>query len=445
LALAREQQKQNETLLDFVPRTTPAFMRPTHLAPIADILQDVEHRSVRAAVSAPPRHSKTELLLHFIAWYLSKHPEKTIGYASHSAALALSKSRLAREYARRSGVVIKNDTDAVSEWRTTAGGGCLANGVFSSWTGFGVNCLLLDDPYSDRSEADSPLIRSRVRDWYQSVASTRIEPGGSIIVTHTRWHENDLVGWLTEESEERDVYQKINLPALDDNGLALWPERWSVQALKEKRAAVGPFEWSSLYLGSPVARGGEVFRGSPARYEVPSLADSRLIISIDPAGTEGTSSDFTACVVIAVRGYGAEMVADVLEVDRFKLEAAAAAPRLAALRRKYAGASVFIEASRDGKQIVRTLKTIDPTLHFTEVAPFSSKLARSGPAAGAWAEGRIRLPLKAPWLEDFLYEIQRFTGVGDAKDDQVDSLSQAWNEATKTSVFKLSRIRSSRY
>jgi len=305
-------------LLDFIPSLTKHYQRPSHLAPIASLLEATEVGPVRAAVSAPPRHSKTEMLLHFIAWLLARNPMLTVGYASHSAALALSKSRVAREYAKMAGVELKKDTDAVSEWRTKQGGGCLAAGVLGSWTGFGVNVFIIDDPYEGRAAADSPLIRGRVQDWYQSVCSTRIEPGGSAVLSSVRWHERDLVGWVTTESEERSEYVTVNLPALDGEGHALWPERWPAEELLKKKAAVGPFEWASLYLGSPVPRGGEVFKGPPTVYLEPDLDGSRILIGIDPAGTEGTASDYTAAVVLAVKGYSVTISADVLEVDRFR-------------------------------------------------------------------------------------------------------------------------------
>jgi hypothetical protein len=88
-------------LLEFIPAVTPHYEAPRHLAPIVEHLEAVEGGPVRLACNAPPRHAKTDTLLHAVAWWLVRHPDWTIGYASHSAALALSKSRLAREYARR--------------------------------------------------------------------------------------------------------------------------------------------------------------------------------------------------------------------------------------------------------------------------------------------------------------------------------------------------------
>jgi predicted phage terminase large subunit-like protein len=47
----------------------------------------------------------------------------------------------------------------------------------------------------------------------------------------------------------------------------------------------------------------------------------------------------------------------------------------------------------------------------------------------AWAnlaeEGRVYL-VQGPWIDDFLDEVCRFTGRGDAHDDQVDAVSLAF-------------------
>jgi predicted phage terminase large subunit-like protein len=426
-------ERRAEALLDFVPRISPGYMRPTHLAPIAAALQSAEHGAARRILNAPPRHAKTELLLHFVAWFVRRNPRKTVGYVTYSGDLAHSKSRLARDYARRAGVVIRDDADTMHEWRTPEGGGCLAAGAQGSWTGQGVDVLLIDDPYKDRRDAESPLIRARVVQFYQSVANTRIEPGGSIFVTHTRWHERDLSGWIKAESEDgADYGDPINLPALDAAGVALWPARWSADDLEKKRRGVGPYDWAALYLGAPIPKGGQVFR-APTYYELNArgeadLAGARILIGCDPAGSEATDADYTAAVVLAVRGEDNERTADVLDVLRVHGETAKVAAELEATQRRWR-APLTIEATRDGKALHRALALINPRLVIEEAVPYASKFVRAQPAAGAWNEGRIRVPREAPWLDEFLYEFSRFTGLTDAHDDQVDALAYAWNAA----------------
>lgn len=249
-------------LLDFVPRISPRFKRPGHLAALADLITRAETEPVRVLVSVPPRHAKTETLLHSIAWLLARHPDWPIGYVSYAADIARSKSRTARDYAALAGVKLREDSAALHEWRTPAGGGLLAAGIGGPLTGHGLKMLIVDDPFKNRREADSVTIRNVVHQWFTSTAMTRVEPGGSVLVVHTRWHEDDLIGRLQGDEEVR--WDIVNFPALrldEETGdeVALWPERWSVPELRKRKSEVLPHDWESLYQGAPKPRQGIIF------------------------------------------------------------------------------------------------------------------------------------------------------------------------------------------
>lgn len=255
-------------LLDFVPKVTPLFTRPGHLVDLAALIESCEEHPIRACVSVPPRHSKTETVLHGIARYLRRHPDRTVAYVSYAADIARSKSRQARDYARAAGVQLRDDSAALHEWRTPQGGGLLATGIGGPLTGHGVSLLVVDDPFKNRSEADSPTVRESVYNWFTSTAMTRVEPGGSVLVVHTRWHPEDLIGRLLKETEVE--WQSLNLPAINAKGEALWPERWPLDALLQRKAEVGEHDWQSLYQGHPVAKAGRVFgEFDPVKHVMP--------------------------------------------------------------------------------------------------------------------------------------------------------------------------------
>jgi hypothetical protein len=256
-SLLRSADLSTLSLLDFVPKITPNFARPTHLADVAGMIESCECQPIRACVSVPPRHSKTETVLHGIARYLRKHPDRTVAYVSYAADIARSKSRQARDYARAAGVQLRDDSAALHEWRTPQGGGLLATGIGGPLTGHGVSLLVVDDPFKNRSEADSPTVREAVYNWFTSTAMTRVEPGGSVLVVHTRWHLEDLIGRLLRETEVE--WSPLNLPAINASGEALWPERWPLDALLQRKAEVGEHDWQSLYQGHPVAKAGRIY------------------------------------------------------------------------------------------------------------------------------------------------------------------------------------------
>ena len=246
------------SLYDFVPRVSPAFTAPRHLAPLVELFERVERGEVvRACISVPPRHGKTETVLHGIAWLLARHPEWPIAYASYGAAIARSKSRAVRDYARAAGVTLREDAAALSEWRTPQGGGLLATGVGGALTGFGAHVLVGDDLLKNRQDADSPQIREHHWGWVTSTAMTRVEPGGSVFFVGTRWHRDDPIGRMERDTDV--AWEVINLPALDVAERPLWEARWSRAALLSRRAEVGEHDWQSLYQGHPVARKGRIY------------------------------------------------------------------------------------------------------------------------------------------------------------------------------------------
>lgn len=396
-----------------------------HLAPIARLIERSLTEPVRGLISVPPRHGKTELIMHGLAWLLRAAPERTHAYVTYAAQVAYSKSRVVRDYARTLGVAIRPDAEALHEWRTPQRGGLLATGIGGPLTGHGVDgVLVVDDPIKNREEAESAIIRERNHGWFTSVATTRVEPRGSILVVHTRWHEDDTIGRLARE----EGWEYVNLRALSDDGAALW-SRWPVDELEKKRRAIGEYDWHSLYQGEPRPRGGALF-GDPARF-VPgaeSLIGWRLVIGVDPAASEATHADYTAIVVLAVRGAGAELVARVLEVVRVQEEIPAVCARLLQMQERW-GAPLVVEASGVGKAVPQMLRHVQPKLQLHEVTPRGDKFTRAQPLAAAWAQGRVLVPVAAPWLGDYLHEMQGFTGLGDRHDDQVDATAHAFSYA----------------
>ncbi len=50
------------------------------------------------------------------------------------------------------------------------------------------------DAKKSKEEADSPVARYRIWNWYRTVARTRLQPDAAIVLIMTRWHKDDLAG-----------------------------------------------------------------------------------------------------------------------------------------------------------------------------------------------------------------------------------------------------------
>ena len=99
-------------LLDFVPAASPRFARPNHLAPVAALIERSAREPVRAVISLPPRHGKTELVKHAIAWRLLPDPALRVIFASYAQRFAEKKSREVRSLFRRIGGPLAPDATA---------------------------------------------------------------------------------------------------------------------------------------------------------------------------------------------------------------------------------------------------------------------------------------------------------------------------------------------
>jgi len=426
-----------QSILDYIPRVSPIMpggittVAPNHLLALTEQIALAEYRPVRVCVSVPPRHSKTETVLHTIAWWLQRHPEHTIAYCSYSGDIAQSKSVRARDIAEASGVVIRPDQSRAGQWRTWSGGGLIATGVGGPLTGMGANLIMVDDPVKNREEAESAGQRQKLWDWFTSTVMTRLTPGGSIIVLHTRWHSDDLIGRLSKKG-----WVTVNLPAYDDQtDKWLWPEGgWTGEVLEERRREIGEYDWSSLYMGEPRPRGGRMFE-DPMFYDKPAVIGSKIMIACDPAATKSTHADYSV-IIVGACWIGPDNMphVDVLEVWRAQVEIPRLCQALQHFQEQYGGV-IGVEATAGFKAIPQTLRQVLKGVRIVEVPAIKDKFTRALPAAAAWnglpgqpETRRIRLPKRGtkPWLDAFMQEVSDFTGVADPQDDQVDALAHLY-------------------
>jgi predicted phage terminase large subunit-like protein len=411
-----------EPLNSFIERVSGgSLIAPRHLAPLVALLERARHEPVRAVVSAPPQHGKSETIMHALAWHLAQDPTRTHAYVTYAGNFATDQSRRIRSITDSAGVEM-SDQAALRRWRTARGGGLIAEGVSGQLTGKSVDGIfVIDDPYKDRVEAESALKRERVWQFFTDVAKTRLNPAASVIVVHTRWHEDDLAGRLVKHHG----WEKVNLQAVSPEGAPLWPERYTPQWLKEQREALGEYSWASLYMGEPRPRGGAVFRDVRLYDPQTTVVRShvwRVAIGVDLAYTAKSRADYSVAVVLAADGQGHCYVLDVI---RAQLEAPQMAQQLASLKARYAAPMRWYTGGTEAG-VAQLMQSMGVTI---ETMPArSDKFLRSQNAAAAWNASRISVPMNAAWSNAFVEEVLAFTGVGDLHDDQVDALAAAYDQ-----------------
>lgn len=291
---------------------TIAFRQDYRPAPlhrsIADALERIESGQIkRLMMFVPPRHGKSMLTSeHFPAWCLGRNPSRFVVCATYGQELADDFGRKVRAQMldpmyRRIFPECSVDPDSASASRisTQQNGSYFAVGIGGALTGRGADILIVDDPHKDRADADSPVMRKRAKDWFQAVAYTRLMPGGSIVVMQTRWHEDDIAGWLLRDHAD-EGWEILNVPAEPPP----WPEAFPAEKLQKIRRMLGPRDWSALYMQSPVPGGGGEFRREWLKhYDGDAAPGTNRYILVDPAGEGRPDNDFTS---IWVLGLGAD-------------------------------------------------------------------------------------------------------------------------------------------
>jgi len=286
----------------------------SHLAAVDRALMETVERGGRLMVFCPPRHGKSELISKWLpAWYLGCHPDRRVILCSHTQELAADFSAEARdlliEYGMQYfGVSVSPHARAKHKWLTTKGGGLLSAGAGGSITGRGANLLIIDDPVKNAEEALSATYRQKSKDWWESTASSRLAPGAAVVLMNTRWHDDDLSGWLLKQ--EPDRWRVLSLPAIasvDDpigrqEGEALWPQRWPLNIMEQIRKDKTPYWWEAMYQQRPGQYGEAAW---PAEWfdEIWCPADKwprefeASAIALDPAlGRDKKRGDYSAIV-----------------------------------------------------------------------------------------------------------------------------------------------------
>lgn len=417
-------------------------------------------RGARLIISLPPQEGKTARVTQTgTLWALQRNPELRAGIVSYSQALAEGFSRSIRNWTTTHdgtdgtldlGLRIAQDYGAARRWQLDGHrGGVVAVGIGGGLTGRPLDALCIDDPYADRSQADSAYYRERVWDWWQSVGSTRLAPGAPVICILTRWHEDDIVGRLLA-AEDGHRWRVINIPALADHDpakgqtdpLGREPGEWLISARgrtdaewEEIRLQVGTRTFTALYQGRPSPDSGNVWQRpwwrryySPLWSQHPDVPDAyvvdeydEIIMSWDMAFKDTKSSDFVVGQVWVRRGANVYLVDQIRKRLTFTETVAA----FQALHRRWAQATTkLVEDKANGTAVIDTLKRKIPGI--IAVTPTESKYARANAVAPVIEAGNVFLPENEIALFDAEALIDEAASFPlDAHDDQVDATSQA--------------------
>lgn len=458
--LTREQEAARELaqrelskrhLLPFVMRFTPGYqpgwVHKIICAELEKFEQDIKaKRSPRLMIAMPPRHGKSQIAsVCYPAWFMGRNPSMEIIAASYATSLSLIFSRKARGMVGSKEfkdifprVALDPENKSAESWMTTQAGAYVASGIGSGITGKGAHLGIIDDPVKDRTEADSETTREGVKDWYSSTFYTRLAPGGGVLVIQTRWHEDDLSGWLESRMQDKedpgaDNWRIVKFPAFateDERyrkkGDALHPDRYDNAQLKQIKSNMLPRDWAALYQQSPVADEGAYFKREFFKYydTLPDLNSLNIYSAFDLAIGKKETNDYTVGVTVGVDEHDRIFVLNLVRVRFDALEI------VDLILTTYDTWKPLIIGIERGQIELSIQPILEKRMRERSSYPSIEKLlpgrqdkeARARSIQGRLQQGLVFFPKHAGWLEAFEHEMLMFPA--GRHDDQVDAI--AW-------------------
>jgi predicted phage terminase large subunit-like protein len=431
LADEKKIRTARRSLIDFTELTFPRYRAAQHHRIIAEQLERVERGEIdRLMLHVPPRCGKSQLASrHFPAFYLGRHPEKQFISASATAPLAEDFGRDVRnliadeEYAKIFDTRLAEDSQAKGRWNTTSGGSYYAVGVGGAIMGRGAHVLLIDDPFASMEEAQSETTRRQVYNWFTGTAYNRLEDGAAIILINHRMHEDDLSGvLLAQQAAGGDRWEVVEFPAINEQGEALWPEKYPIEALERIRANTPARYWEPLYQQRAFPETGTYFQAEWLRgYDkAPARETLRVYGASDYAVTAG-GGDYTVHIVV---GIDPQMRMWVLDLWRAQTSSSDWIEAFCDLVLKWRPMGWAEETGQIraavGPHLERRMRERQAYVARKQIPPRGDKAVRAQSIRGRMELDGLYVPTHAPWYAAFYSELMSFdTG---KHDDQVDAL-----------------------
>lgn len=182
--------------------------------------------------------------------------------------------------------------------------------------------IVLDDPLNDE-DMWSEMTRMKNIEYFKSAITNMVTPDGQLIVVGTPYHASDLYGFL----RKNEVYTFIRFPGIirdaAGNECALFPWRWSLKKLYDKRKEIGPLSFAREILCQPISDDISIFPS----HLFPPCFDEKLCMrmrreeikqrgwitymGVDIARSSSVGADFFVIFVIARTPTGEHVIMDI--------------------------------------------------------------------------------------------------------------------------------------
>ena len=202
-----------------------------------------EHRYY--CVKASRDHGKSTLFMSYALWLAAFQPGTHIMIFSHSLEQTLEHMRFIRNNIENSDILRNLKPDQGRPWAKsyfefTNGSRIMAKSVGGATRGFHPDVVVCDDILWGTTGSEL----QRAADWFYGVLLPVLHHSSRLMMVGTPFSYNDLYA----ELEEKETFVVETYPAIDKEGNALWPERWNLEALEQRRLSMPAIQFSREYL-----------------------------------------------------------------------------------------------------------------------------------------------------------------------------------------------------
>lgn len=159
--------------------------------------------------------------------------------------------------------------------------------------------LIIGDDLVNTESVNTPEQIEKTKIWFK-MAMSLLEPNGRIFLIGTRYHFDDLYGWIIKEHPE---YNPQIHSIYDEEGNSIFPERFTPEIIEDIKQTQGSYLFSCQYLNNPVDDENAKFKKSQIKYyEDKDLEGKQLntAYAIDRAYSLAKTADYTAHVIGSV-------------------------------------------------------------------------------------------------------------------------------------------------
>lgn len=436
-------KKGRDDFLEYCHVIFPDFTADQFHISLCRILEKLyrgEYSKNKLLINAPPQHGKSLVAAKlFPSWVMGQDPSIRILGNSYNQEQANEASSFCRRMVRNKESYSEMFPDTkihpkhrnIEQWKTTNFGFFSANGIGSGISGKSADLGIIDDYHKGWEEAHSETQRDKVDNWYKAEFVSRLQSTSYQVIIATRWHKDDLSARILDR--EGDEWIHITCKAIDDEGTALAPSRYSLDDLKDKKSTMSTRIWMAEYQQEPLKDKEEGAKIEDLNVIPPSSVpdDLRWVRGWDLGYSNHRSADYTASCLMARDNEGRFYLADLL---RYKADWVSVGK--SRVKKKIKEQEVEHIFGAGGTQITTIKDLFDelegefPTRLLTDVGEQSGKKARFSNWEPHVEDGNFYLVDDGSDWEAFKKEVNNFPD--GSHDDTIDMVSNAWTEIGDT-------------